>query len=62
MVGSAIFQFEYPLGPDNYLWVGINDTTPGFILIDTTTGDIAPERVATELVPTDVVFLTVDNQ
>ena len=50
------------LGPDNYLWVGINDTTPGFILIDTTTGDIAPERVATELVPTDVVFLTVDNQ
>lgn len=50
------------LGPNNNLWVGINDATPGFILIDTTTGDIAQERVSTELIPTDVVFLTVDNQ
>jgi len=50
------------LGPNNNLWVGINDATPGFVLIDVTTGEIAPERVATELVPDDIVFLSVDAQ
>ena len=50
------------LGPDNKLWVGINDATPGFMLIDTETGEVQAERVVTELIPTDVVFLTVDSQ
>lgn len=50
------------LGPNNNLWVGIKDATPGFVLIDTMTGEVAQERVATELVPSGIVFLSVDNQ
>ncbi len=46
-------------GPDNHLWVGINDATPGFIRIDLATGEIASERVATSLIPIDLVFVTV---
>lgn len=46
-------------GPDNHLWVGINDATPGFIRIDLATGEIASERVATSLIPIELVFVTV---
>ncbi|MFK7856961.1 MAG: YncE family protein [Granulosicoccus sp.] len=50
------------LGPNNNLWIGLNDATPGFLLLDTTTGELAQERVSTELIPNDIVFITVNNQ
>ncbi len=46
-------------GPDNHLWVGINDDTPGFYRIDLATGELAAERVATDLVPMNLVFIDV---
>ncbi len=46
-------------GPDNHLWVGINDATPGFYRIDLATGELVSERVATSLIPIDVVFINV---
>lgn len=45
-------------GSDEHLWVGINDATPGFYRIDLATGELLAERIATELVPTEVVFTT----
>lgn len=50
------------VGPDNHLWVGIQDDTPGFIRIDIATGIPAAERVATTLIPADLVFIEVDRQ
>jgi hypothetical protein len=44
-------------GPDNHLWVGVNDNNPGFYRIDLATGELAAERVDTELVPSDIVFI-----
>jgi hypothetical protein len=49
-------------GPDNHLWVGINDDTPGFYRIDLDTGLLAAERVATELIPQDIEFLKIPQQ
>lgn len=46
-------------GPDNHLWVGINDDAPGFYRIDLATGELAAERVATTLVPIQAVFIDV---
>lgn len=46
-------------GPDNHLWVGISDDTPGFYRIDLATGELAAERVATTLIPREVVFINV---
>lgn len=46
-------------GPDNHLWVGINDDTPGFYRIDLSTGELAAERVATTLVPINVEFIDI---
>ena len=44
------------LGPDNHVWVGVQDDTPGFLRINIDTGEIADERVATQLIPDDIVF------
>ncbi len=49
------------LGPDNHVWVGIQDNAPGFIRIDVATGIPAQERVRTNLIPADVLFLEVDR-
>ncbi len=46
-------------GPDNHLWVGINDASPGFYRIDLATGELAPERIATSLIPLGIVFIDV---
>jgi len=46
-------------GPDNHLWVGINDATPGFYRIDLATGELDSDRIATELIPLDLVFISV---
>ncbi|MGQ7844908.1 hypothetical protein ACUNV4_10545 [Granulosicoccus sp. 3-233] len=46
-------------GPDNHLWIGINDDNPGFYRLDLSTGELAAERVATDLVPINVVFIDV---
>lgn len=48
-------------GPDNHLWIGINDATPGFYRLDTVTGVLAQERVATELIPQGVSFISIEN-
>lgn len=45
-------------GTDEHLWIGINDDTPGFYRLDLATGELLAERIATELVPTKVVFST----
>ncbi|NND91436.1 MAG: hypothetical protein HKN42_11275 [Granulosicoccus sp.] len=45
-------------GPDGHLWVGINDASPGFYRIDLATGLLAPEFVATSLVPQGIAFIT----
>lgn len=47
------------LGPDDHLWIGINDDNPGFYRMDIESGELAAERVATELVPMDLVFIDV---
>ncbi|MDC0435202.1 hypothetical protein OAM69_06145 [bacterium] len=47
------------LGPDNHVWVGVQDDTPGFLRINIDTGEIADERVATQLIPDDIVFIEV---
>jgi DNA-binding beta-propeller fold protein YncE len=44
-------------GSDNHLWIGINDATPGFYRLDLATGELAPDRITTELVPLDLVFI-----
>jgi hypothetical protein len=49
-------------GPDNHLWVGINDAAPGFYRIDLTTGVVADEIVATELIPIGLTFINVAAQ
>ncbi|MDB3935167.1 hypothetical protein N9383_00425 [Granulosicoccus sp.] len=49
------------LGPDNHVWVGVQDDTPGFLRIDIDTGEIADERVATQLIPDDIVFIEVEQ-
>ncbi|MFK8082842.1 MAG: hypothetical protein AB8B97_21390 [Granulosicoccus sp.] len=49
------------VGLDNHLWVGIQSLTPGFMRIDLATGEIAPERVATNLIPSNIVFIDVEN-
>lgn len=49
-------------GPDNHLWVGINDSTPGFVRIDLGTGLMATERVRTELIPTALTFIDIAPQ
>jgi len=50
------------VGPDNHLWVGIQDDTPGFMRIDLATGVVAADRVTTNLIPSDLVFIEVDGQ
>lgn len=47
------------IGPDNHLWVGIDSIAPGFARIDLQNGEIAPERVATSLVPNGIAFLSI---
>jgi hypothetical protein len=49
-------------GPDNHLWVGINGAAPGFHRIDLTTGIVADEIVATELIPIGLTFINVAAQ
>ncbi len=49
------------LGPDNHLWVGIQDDNPGFIRVNLEDGVPAQERVRTTLIPDDVLFLEVDR-
>ena len=49
------------LGPDNHLWVGLLDETPGFIRINLDTGVPAQEQVVTTFIPTNVVFIDVEN-
>lgn len=49
------------IGPDNHLWVGISSTTPGLARINLSTGEIAEERIATELVPNGISFVTVNQ-
>lgn len=48
-------------GPDSHLWVGIQDSSSGFIRIDLATGMPAQERVVTNLIPADILFLEVDR-
>jgi len=48
-------------GPDDHLWVGINDATPGFYRIDLATGELAQDRVATKLVPMSVQFIDLSS-
>lgn len=43
--------------PDGRVWVGLGGEAPGFAIVDPLDDSVAPERVATELVPIDVVFL-----
>lgn len=45
-------------GPDNHLWIGINDDTPGFYRLDLASGELLADRIATELVPMNVVFIS----
>ncbi|MFK7860331.1 MAG: hypothetical protein AB8B64_16035 [Granulosicoccus sp.] len=49
------------LGPDNHLWVGIQSNTPGFIRIDLATGVPAADRVATNLIPSNIVFIEAER-
>ena len=49
------------VGPDNHVWVGVQDDTPGFLRINIDTGEIADERVATQLIPDDIVFIEVEQ-
>lgn len=49
-------------GPDNHLWVGINGAVPGFHRIDLTTGIVADEIVATDLIPIGLTFINVAAQ
>ena len=49
-------------GSDEHLWIGINDDTPGFYRLDLATGELLADRIATELVPTKVVFITTPQQ
>lgn len=49
-------------GPDNHLWVGLNNATPGFMRIDLATQEIAGEMIATELIPTSVAFIDIAAQ
>lgn len=44
-------------GPDNHLWVGIQSNTPGFMRIDLDTGIVDANSVATNLIPSNVVFV-----
>jgi len=51
------------VGSDNHLWVGINtDSEAGFVRINLEDGVLAQERVSTQLVPSNIVFLTPDAQ
>lgn len=52
---------DLAVGPDNHLWVGIQSDTPGFIRIDLATGIPAAERVATSLIPADLVFIEAER-
>lgn len=45
------------VGPDGHLWVGINDLQSGFIRVDIASGEVAPDRVNTTLVPSNTVFI-----
>ena len=49
------------VGPDNHVWVAIQDNEPGFLRIDIDTGEVADERVATQLIPDDIVFIEVEQ-
>ncbi|ASJ74932.1 hypothetical protein [Granulosicoccus antarcticus] len=49
-------------GSDNHLWIGINDDTPGFYRLDLATGELLADRIATELVPMNVVFISAPQQ
>ncbi len=49
-------------GSDEHLWIGINDDAPGFYRLDLATGELLADRIATELVPTEVVFITTPQQ
>ena len=49
------------IGPDNHVWVAIQDDTPGFLRINIDTGEVADERVATQLIPDDIVFIEVEQ-
>ena len=49
------------IGPDNHVWVAVQDDTPGFLRIDIDTGEVADERVATQLPPEDIVFIEIDQ-
>ena len=48
-------------GPDNHVWVAVQDDSPGFLRIDIDTGEVADERVATQLIPDDIVFIEVEQ-
>ena len=49
------------VGPDNHLWVGIQSDTPGYMRINLESGEVVSERVATTLIPSDTVFITVEE-
>lgn len=49
------------VGLDNHLWVGIQADTSGFIRIDLETGEPAAEIVATNLIPSSLVFINVER-
>ena len=49
-------------GSDEHLWIGINDDAPGFYRLELATGDLLADRIATVLVPTNVVFITTTQQ
>jgi len=47
------------VGPDNHLWVGIQNLTSGeFMRVDLATGLPVSDRVATNLIPSNIVFIT----
>lgn len=49
-------------GSDDHLWIGINDDAPGFYRLDLATGELLADRIATELVPMNVVFISAPQQ
>ena len=53
---------DLAVGPDNHLWVGVQDDVPGFIRVDLATGIPDAERVVTSLIPADLVFIEVEGQ
>jgi len=48
-------------GPRGRVWVGVGGNEPGFILLDPADNSVVGERLATGLIPNDIVFIETSN-